>query len=84
LTQLDKITVFLIVDLDGTPWVTTAADLAAISGGYLRVCTNHGKWNLRHDLLVLGNGFFVIKFVTGSLEDLDGVVLDIGKNLDRD
>ena len=31
--------------------------------------------------LVLGNGLLIIELVAGAFEDLDGVVLDIGKNL---
>ena len=32
LAQLDKVAVLLVVDLDDTPWVATATDLAAIGG----------------------------------------------------
>jgi hypothetical protein len=74
--------VLLVVDLDDTPGVATTTDTAAIGGGDLGVGTNDGEGHLRHDLLVLGNGLLVVELVAGTLEDLDGVVLDIGKDLE--
>jgi hypothetical protein len=82
LAQLDKVTVLLVVNFDDTPGVATATDTAAISGGDLGVGTDDSEGNLGHDLLVFGNGLLVIELVAGTLEDLDGVVLDIGKDLE--
>jgi hypothetical protein len=73
--------VLLIVNLDDTPWVATTADLSPIGGGDLGISTNNSERNLRHNLIVLCNRFIVIKFVTGTFEYLDGMVLDISKNL---
>jgi hypothetical protein len=83
LAQLDEVAVLLVVDLDDTPGVATAADLTAIGSGDLGVGTDNGERNLGHDLLVLGNGLLVVELVAGTLEDLDGVVLDIGKDLKK-
>ena len=81
LAKLDEVAVLLVVNLDDTPWVTTSADLAAIGAGDLGSGTDNGKWNLGQDLVVLGNSLVIIKFVTWTLEDLDVVELDIGKDL---
>jgi hypothetical protein len=82
LAQLDEVAVLLVVDLDDTPGVATTTDTAAVGGGDLGVGTNDGEGNLGHDLLVLGNSLLIVKLVAGTLEDLDGVVLNIGKDLD--
>lgn len=81
LPQLDEVTVLLVIDLNDTPWVATATDLTAISVGDLVSRTNNSKGNLGQDLVVLGNRLLVVKLVTGALEDLDLVVLDVGENL---
>jgi len=81
LAQFDEVAVLLIINLDDTPWVATAADLSPICGGDLRIGANNSERNLRHNLIVLCNRFVVIKFVTGTFEYLNGMVLDIGKNL---
>jgi hypothetical protein len=81
LAQLDEVAVFLVVDFDDTPWVATAADLATIRGSNFSVRANYGEGDLGHDFLVLRNSLLVVKFIAGPLENLDGVVLDIGKNL---
>jgi hypothetical protein len=83
LAQLDKVAVLLVVDLDDTPGVATATDATTISSVDLGVGTNNGERNLGHDLLVLSNGLLVIKLVAGTLEDLDGVLLDIGEDLEQ-
>src|SRR5690606_6603944 len=57
LAELDKVTVVFIVNLNDTPWVTTSANLASIWPSDLSVGTNNCERNLRHDLLVLSNGF---------------------------
>ena len=72
---------FLVVDLDDTPGVATAADLTAFRSGDLGVGTDNGEGNLVHDLVVLGNGLLVVELVTRALEDLDVVVLDIAEDL---
>jgi len=81
LAQLDKVAMLLVVDLNGTPGVATATDLTTVGGCDFRVGTNNGKGDLRHDLLVLSDGLFVVELVAGALEDLDRVVLDIGEDL---
>lgn len=81
LAQLDKVAVLLVVDLDDTPGVATAADVTTVSSGHLGVGTNNGEGNLGHDLLVLSNGLLIVKLVAGAFEDLEGVLFDIGKDL---
>lgn len=83
LAQLDKVTVLLIVDLNGTPGVATATNLTAVGSSDLRVGTNNSEGNLGHDLIVLSNSLLVVELVTGSLEDMDRVVLDIGSDLSK-
>ena len=83
LAQLDKVAVLLVVDLDDTPWVTTSSDLTPICAGDLRGGTNNRERNLGHDLVVLGNRLVIIKFIARTFEDLDVMVLDICKNLDK-
>ncbi|KAI6757469.1 hypothetical protein HG531_003294 [Fusarium graminearum] len=81
LSKLNEVAVLLVVDLDDSPGVSTATDLAAIGTGDLVVGTNDGERNLGHDLVVLSDRLLVVELVTGTLKDLDTVVLDIGKNL---
>lgn len=81
LAQLDKVAVLLVVHLDETPWVFTSSDLAAVSAGDLGVGTDNSKGDLGHDLVVFGDGLIIIEFISGALEDLDIVVLDIGEDL---
>ena len=81
LAELDEVAVLLVVNLNDTPRVTTSADLAAIGAGDLGGSSDNCERNLGQDLVVLGNRLVVIKLVTGTLEDLDVVVLDIRKDL---
>jgi hypothetical protein len=83
LSKLDEVAVLLVVDLNDTPGVRTATDLAAVCAGDLISSTDNGERNLGHDLVVLGNGLLVVELVTGALEDLNAVVLDVGQNLNR-
>jgi hypothetical protein len=83
LAQLDEITVLLVVDLDETPGIFASSDLAAISAGDLRVGTDNSEWDLGHDLIVLCDRLIIVEFITGTLEDLDVMVLDIGENLSQ-
>jgi hypothetical protein len=81
LAELDEVAVLLVVNLNDTPRVTTSADLAAIGAGDLGGGSDNCERNLGQDLVVLGNRLVIIKLVTGTLEDLDVVVLDIRKDL---
>ena len=83
LAELDKVAVLLVVNLNDTPWVATSADLAAIGTGDLGGSSDNCERNLGQDLVVLGNRLVVIKLVARTLEDLDVVVLNIGKDLRR-
>lgn len=83
LSQLDKVAVLFVVDFDDTPWVATTADLAAIRTDDLGVGTNNGEGDLRDDLLVFCDRLLIVELVTGSLENLDAMVLDVSKNLDK-
>jgi hypothetical protein len=83
LAQLDEIAVFLVVNLNDTPRVTTSANLAPIGAGDLRIGTNHSEWNLGHNLVILRNCLIIIEFVTGSFKDLDVVVLNICEYLKK-
>jgi hypothetical protein len=81
LSKLDEVAVLLVVNLDDTPGVSTAANLATIGAGDLIVGTDNSEGNLGHDLVVLRDCLLVIELVSGALEDLDAMVLDIGENL---
>jgi hypothetical protein len=83
LAELDKVAVLLVVHLDDTPGVATAADLAAVGVGDLVIGTDNSEGDLGHDLVVLGDGLLVIELVAGALENLDLVVLDVCENLQR-
>jgi hypothetical protein len=75
--------VLLVIDLDDTPWVTASSDLSTIGTSDLGIRTNNSERNFRHNLIVLSNRLIVVKLITRTLEDLDGVVLDISENLKR-
>jgi hypothetical protein len=72
--------VLLVVDLDDTPWVAAATDLAPIGIGDLVGGTNDGEGDLGHNLVVLRDRLLVIKLVARALEDLNLVELDIRQN----
>lgn len=82
LAELDEVAVLLVIDLDDTPGVGTSTDLAAVGAGDLVGGTNNGEGDLGHDLIVLGDSLLVIELVSGTLEDLDAMVLDVGKDLE--
>jgi hypothetical protein len=81
LAELDKVTVFLVVNLDHTPGVTTSTDFASLRRLNLSVGSDDGKWNLGHYFSVLGNCLFVIEIVARALEDVDLVVVNVRENL---
>lgn len=74
LSELDKVAVILIVDLNDTPWVRSSSDGASVNSLDLPVRADDGKGHLGGNLFVFGNGLFVIIVVDGGLEDLDLVV----------
>lgn len=81
LAQLDKVAMVLIVDLDHTPGVDTAADFASVRGRDDLVGADDGEGDLAGDLLVLRDRLLVLILVGRSLEDVDVVVRDVGKDL---
>jgi len=46
LSKLDKVAVLLVVDLDGSPWVRAAPDLASVGGSDDVVGSDDGKRDL--------------------------------------
>jgi hypothetical protein len=82
LSKLNEVAVLLVINLDDTPGVSTATNLAAVGTSDLVVGTDNSEGNLGHDLVVLRDCLLVIELVSGALEDLDTMVLDIGENLD--
>lgn len=81
LTELDEVAVFLIVNLNSTPGIPPSTDLASVSGRNFGVGTDNSKGNLGKDLVVLGDGLFIVKLVSRTLEDLDVVVSNVGEDL---
>lgn len=81
LAELDEVAVFFVVHLNNAPGVATTTDLAAIGRGDLISSTNNGERHLGEDLVVLGNGLLVIELISGTLEDLNLVELDICQDL---
>ena len=81
LAELDEVAVLLVIDLNHTPRVATATDLAPVGICDLVVGTNDGERDLGKDLVVLRDGLVIIELVPGTLEDLDLVVLDVGEDL---
>lgn len=95
LTELDEITVRLVVDFNHSPGVGTASDLSTVGGGYDRVGTDYCEWDLAleisygrcrslgayDDLFVLLDSLFVLILVGRRLKDSDTMVVDIGEDL---
>jgi hypothetical protein len=81
LTELGKVAVILVVNLDDSPRVLAATHFASFGGADLGVGADNGEGNLRHDLLVLGDCLFVVQLVAGALENLDALVFNICENL---
>lgn len=83
LAKLYEVAVLFVVNFNDTPRELTSTASAAVGCSDLISGTNNSEGNLGHDLIVLGNGLFIIQLVSGSLKDLDPVVLDIGQNLSQ-
>jgi len=77
LSQLDEITMFLIVYFNYSPWVFSCPDDPAITGLHSGVGTDDCKRHFRHDFPVFRDCFVVIEFVTRGFKDLDLVMFDI-------
>lgn len=75
--QLGKVAVLGVVDLNNTPWVLSAADLAAIDNDLL-LASDQRKRKEGAKLAVLLNSLFIILFrVEGEVVDWDIVVLNV-------
>jgi hypothetical protein len=83
LTELDKVTVLLVVDLHDAPWVSAPADLAAVQSADEVVRADDGEWYFARNLLHLRNGLLILVFVLRRLENVDVVVSNVGENLHR-
>lgn len=81
LTEFDKVTVVLVINLDDTPGVNTTADNAAIGGLDRLIRTDYGKRNLACYFFSLGDSFLILVLIRGGLEYLDIVVGNIRENL---
>ena len=81
LAQLYKVTVILVVYLYHAPRVTTSTDLSTIRVRDLGIGTDNGEWDLGQDLLVLIDSLVIVELVTRTFEYLDGVELNVGKDL---
>jgi hypothetical protein len=81
LTELDKVTVVLVINLDYTPRVNTTADNAAIGSLDRLIRTNYSKRNLACYFFGLGDSFLVLVLICGRLEYLDVVVSNVRENL---
>jgi len=82
LAELDEVAVLFVVYLDHAPGVAATAHFAAFGGLDFGVGADYGEGDFGHDLVVFRDGLFVVQLVSGSLEDLDVVMLDVGKNLE--
>lgn len=71
----------LIVNLDNTPGVGTAADVATIRGLNKLIRANNGKRYFAGNFLCLSNSLLILVLVSRRLENLDVMVGNIGKNL---
>ena len=81
LTELDKVTVILIVDLDDTPGVGTTTNFTTVWGRNNLVRTNNSERNLAGNLFSLGQRFLVLVLVSGCLEDVNLVEGNICEKL---
>lgn len=81
LTELDKVTVILIVNLDNTPGVGTTADFTTVWGRDNIVRTNNGERDLAGNLFSLGQRLLILVLVSGRLEDVNLMEGNICENL---
>ena len=81
LAELHEVTVVFVVDLDNTPRIRTATNLAAVRGVDNPVRTNNRERNFARNLLRLGHSFLIFVLVRRRLEDLDLVILDVRQHL---
>jgi len=78
LAELDKVAVLLIVNLNNTPGVGTAANLTTIGSVDKVVRANNSKRNLAGNLLCLRNSFLVLVVIRRCLENVDVVMSNVG------
>ena len=71
----------LIVDLDHTPWVDSATNLAAIRGSHDLIRTDDSEGDFAGNFLSLRKGLFVLVVICGRLENVDVVERDIREYL---
>jgi hypothetical protein len=83
LPQFDEITVLLVIHLDNTPGVSTAANLPPIRSDDEFVGSNDSEGDFAGNLLVFRDGLLILVVVRGRLEDVDVVVGNIRENLEQ-
>lgn len=80
LSQLDKVAVVLVIDLDDTPRICSSTDAPAISSVNLLVATDDSEGDLAGDLLILRNRLLIVIVVYRCLEDADLVVGNVAQD----
>ena len=81
LAELDEVAVVLVVDLDDTPGVRAATDLATIRRVDKLVRADDRERNLARDLLSLGNSLLILVLVGRRLKDMNVMVRNVGQHL---
>jgi hypothetical protein len=81
LSQFDEVAVVLVIDLDDTPWIDSAANLTTIRGPDDLVGPHDGEGDFAGNFLSLCKGFFVFVVICRRLEDVNVVERDIRKYL---
>ena len=84
LSQLDEITVFLVIYFNDTPRVLSPPDDPSVFGFHGGVASYDCKRHLRHDFTVFLNCFVVIEFIAGRLENLNLMMFDVCQDLNLD
>lgn len=81
LSQFCKVAVILIVDFDGGPWITAAANFFTVVVDHLLIGANNSKGDFGDDVVIFSNCLFVVKLILRTFEDFDVVMIDVIENL---
>jgi hypothetical protein len=77
LSELDEVTMLLIIHFNDTPWVCSSTNFEAIRGVHNLVRAHNSKWYFAGNLFSLRNGLLIFIVIGGCLEDVDIVVSDV-------
>ena len=81
LAKFDEVAVFFVIDFDNTPRILASTNLTAVGCINELVGADNCERNLAGNFLCFGDGLFVFIIISGCLEDVNVMMLDVRQNL---